>query len=84
MAASLGLDELSFRGASSNADGTTSAGAATLGKRFSRNFYVAYERSVSGALGTLLVFYDLSQRFTILAQAGQQSAIDLIFTVPFD
>ena len=84
LAASLGLDELSYRGASNNADGTTSQGAVTLGKRFSRNFYVAYERSISGALGTLLVFYDLSQRFTIRAQAGQQSAVDLIFTVPFD
>jgi translocation and assembly module TamB len=82
--ASLGLDELSYRGASSNTDGTTSEGAVTLGKRFSRNFYAAYERSVSGALGTLFVFYDLSQRFTIRAQAGQQSAVDLIFTVPFD
>ncbi len=84
LAASLGLDELSYRGASSNADGTTSEGAVTLGKRFSRNFYAAYERSVSGALGTLFVFYDLSQRFTVRAQAGQQSAVDLIFTVPFD
>ena len=84
LASSLGLDELSYRGASSNADGTTSEGAVTLGKRFSRNFYAAYERSVSGALGTLFVFYDLSQRFTIRAQAGQQSAVDLIFTVPFD
>ena len=84
LAASLGLDELSYRSASSKADGTTSEGAVTLGKRFSRNFYAAYERSVSGALGTLFVFYDLSQRFTIRAQAGQQSAVDLIFTVPFD
>ena len=84
LAASLGLDELSFRGASSNADGTASGGAITLGKRFSRNFYAAYERSISGALGTLFVFYDLSQRFTIRAQAGQQSAVDLIFTVPYD
>jgi translocation and assembly module TamB len=56
----------------------------TLGKRFSRNFYAAYERSISGALGTLFVFYDLSQRFTIRAQAGEQSAVDLIFTLPFD
>ena len=84
LAASLGLDELSFRGASSNADGTASGGAITLGKRFSRNFYAAYERSLSGALGTLFVFYDLSQRFTIRAQAGQQSAVDLIFTIPYD
>jgi len=84
LAASLGLDELSFRGGSSNAGGSTSGGAVTLGKRFSRNFYAAYERSISGALGTLFVFYDLSQRFTLRAQAGQQSAVDLIFTVPYD
>ena len=84
LAASLGLDELSFRGASNNADGTATGGAITLGKRFSRNFYAAYERSISGALGTLFVFYDLSQRFTIRAQAGQQSAVDLIFTIPYD
>ncbi|WP_293603814.1 translocation/assembly module TamB domain-containing protein [Polaromonas sp. UBA4122] len=84
LAASLGLDELSFRGASSNADGSTTEGAVTLGRRFSRNFYAAYERSISGALGTLYVFYDLSQRFTVRAQAGQQSAVDLIFTVPYD
>ena len=84
LAASLGLDELSYRGASSNADGTAAAGAITLGKRFSRNFYAAYERSLSGALGTLYVFYDLSQRFTIRAQAGQQSAVDLIYTLPYD
>ncbi len=84
LAASLGLDELSFHGSSSSATGTTTESAITLGKRFSRNFYAAYERSISGALGTLYVFYDLSQRFTVRAQAGQQSAVDLIFTVPFD
>ena len=84
LAAALGLDELSFRGASNKPDGSASEGAVTLGKRFSRNFYAAYERSISGALGTLFVFYDLSQRFTIRAQAGQQSAMDLIYTLPYD
>ena len=84
LAASLGLDELSYRGASSNTDGSSTESAVTLGKRFSRNFYAAYERTISGALGTLYVFYDLSQRFTVRAQAGQQSAVDLIFTVPYD
>lgn len=84
LAASLGLDELSFRGSETLANGSTSEGAVTLGKRFSRNFYAAYERSISGALGTLFVFYDLSQRFTVRAQAGEQSAVDLIYTLPFD
>ena len=84
LAASLGLDELSFRGAANNENGNATQGAITLGKRFSRNFYAAYERSISGALGTLFIFYDLSQRFTVRAQAGQQSAVDLIYTVPYD
>lgn len=84
LAGSFGLDELSYRSGSGNPDGSTSAGAVTLGKRFSRNFYAAYERSVSGAVGTLFVFYDLSQRFTLRAQAGQQSAVDVIFTLSFD
>ena len=84
LAEALGLDELSFRGSASNADGSTSAAAVTLGKRLSRNFYVAYERSVAGTLGTVYIFYDLSKRFTLRAQTGEQSAIDLIFTVPYD
>ncbi|NMM20559.1 MAG: hypothetical protein HHJ15_11500 [Rhodoferax sp.] len=84
LSAALGLDELSVRGASSSADGTTSAAAVTLGKRLSRNFYVAYERSMAGTLGTVYIFYDLSRRFTLRAQTGEQSTIDLIFTVPYD
>ncbi len=84
LAEALGLDELSFRGSASNADGTTSSAAVTLGKRLSRDFYVAYERSVAGTLGTVYIFYDLSKRFTLRAQTGEQSAIDLIFTVPYD
>jgi translocation and assembly module TamB len=35
-------------------------------------------------LGTLFLFYELSQRFTVRAQTGAQTAVDLIFTVPFD
>ncbi|MES2911382.1 MAG: translocation/assembly module TamB domain-containing protein [Pseudomonadota bacterium] len=80
----LGLDELSFRGAASNADGTTTGAAVTLGKRLSSNFYVAYERSMAGTLGTVHIFYELSRRFSLRAQTGEQSTIDLIFTLPYD
>ncbi len=80
----LGLDELSVHGAASNADGGTGNATFTLGKRLSRDFYVSYERSLTGTLGTLYVFYDLSRRVTVRAQTGEQSAIDLIFTVPYD
>jgi translocation and assembly module TamB len=83
LANSLGLDELSLRAPSGSGD-TASPGAITLGKRFSSNFYAAYERSLSGTLGTLYLFYELSQRFTVRAQSGEQTAIDLIFTVPYE
>jgi translocation and assembly module TamB len=84
LASALGLDELSVRGSSTSESGQTVEGAVTLGKRFSRNFYAAYERSLSGALGTLYVFYDLSRRFTLRAQTGETSAVDLIYTLSYD
>ena len=80
----LGLDELSMRGATSSADGTTTGATVTLGKRVTRDFYVAYERSLAGTLGTFYIFYDLSRRFTLRAQTGEQSAVDLIFTLRYD
>jgi translocation and assembly module TamB len=82
LAGALGLDELSY-GASS-ATGATGQSAITLGKRFTDNFYAAYERSIAGAVGTLFIFYDLSRRFTVRAELGPQSAVDLIFTVTYD
>jgi translocation and assembly module TamB len=80
LANALGLDELSFSG---GAGGTTGA-TVTLGKRVSRDFYMAYERSLAGTLGTLYIFYDLSRRLTLRAQTGEQSAVDLIFTIRYD
>jgi translocation and assembly module TamB len=80
----LGLDEVTMRGSTSNADGTTTGATVTVGKRLSRDFYVAYERSLAGTLGTLYIFFDLSRRLTLRAQTGEQSAVDLIFTLRYD
>jgi translocation and assembly module TamB len=35
-------------------------------------------------MGTLFVFYDLSQRFTLRGQSGKESAVDLIFTLRYN
>jgi len=88
-----GLDEVSVRasgdsstganGSSGTANGATGA-TVTLGKRLSRDFYVAYERSLANTVGSLSIFYDLSRRFTLRAQTGEQSAVDLIFTLRYD
>ncbi len=80
----LGLDELSFQGESTQADGSTTAAAITLGKRLSNRLYVGYRRNLSGAMGTVSLFYDVSRRFTLRAQAGDDNAVDLIFTLSYD
>ncbi len=81
LAQRVGLDELSFGGAS---NGGASGATLTLGKRLSKDFYVAYETGLAGAVGTLQVFYDLSRRLTLRASTGDQSAVDLIFTHRYD
>ena len=79
----LGLDELSFRG-NANSNGTDSAASVTLGKRLSSDFYVAYESSLNGAMGVFSIFYDLTRHLTLRAQTGEQSAVDLIYTLRYD
>jgi translocation and assembly module TamB len=83
LASSLGLDEISLV-SGSRSDATATGAAVTLGKRLSKDFYLVYETSLSGAFGSLYIFYDLSRRLTLRAQAGEQSALDLIFTVRRD
>jgi len=82
VARSLGLDEIGFKGPQDGA-GASSA-ALTLGKRLSRNLYVSYERSLSGVLGTLSIFYDLTRHLTLRGQTGGDSAVDLVYTVRYD
>jgi len=96
LAQSLGFDELSIgssantntnsnSNSNSNAIGSNAADTTvTLGKHVSRNFYVAYERGLTSAVGTFYIFYELSRKFTVRAQTGEQSAIDLIFTLRYD
>ena len=84
IAGRLGLDELSFSGASDVGSGGAGAATITLGKRISQDFYVAYERSLAGTLGTFSIFYDLSERFTLRARTGEKSAIDLVYKFSYD
>lgn len=84
IAGRLGLDELSLSGATDNGATGASAATLTLGKRISQNFYVTYERSLAGTLGTFSIFYDLSERFTLRARTGEKSAIDLIFKISYE
>jgi translocation and assembly module TamB len=82
LASRLGLDEIGFKGPSSGSDLRSTA--VTVGKRLSKDFYVTYESSLGGMIGTIYVFYDLTQRLTLRGQAGQKSALDLIYTLKYD
>ena len=82
IAKKFGLDEIGFKGPSSGQD--ASAAALTFGKRISQKLYVTYERSLSGAVGALYIFYDLTKRLTLRGQTGQQNGVDLIYTISYD
>ena len=81
LAAQFGLDELSFSG---GGDGEVGSASVMLGKRLSDRLYAAYEHSIAGASGTLLIFYELSRRWSLRGQAGVDSAVDLIYKLSFD
>lgn len=82
LATRLGLDDIGIQ-ATQDSNGASSA-ALTVGKRLSQDLYLSYERSLSGALGTLYIFYDLSRHLTLRAQTGEKAALDMIYTRRFD
>lgn len=86
LASALGLDDISLANrTATTATGATATGTALmLGKRLSRDFYLAYESSVSGAFGNLFIFYDLSRKLTLRAQTGELNALDLVYTIRHD
>ena len=72
----LGLDELSLR----QSDGEVHETIVSLGKQISRRWYVGYERSLNATTGSWQLIYRIAQRFTLRAQAGADSSVDLIWT----
>ncbi|MBD3893445.1 translocation/assembly module TamB domain-containing protein [Hydrogenophaga sp.] len=84
LAGLLGLDEIGLREPAPNGPPGLGAAVLRLGKRISRDLYVSYERALAGTLGTVSIFYDVSRHLTLRARAGEESAVDLIFTRRYD
>ncbi|MGE4051803.1 MAG: translocation/assembly module TamB domain-containing protein [Piscinibacter sp.] len=72
----IGLDEVSVR----QSDGEVRETVVSLGKQLSRRWYVGYERSLNATAGTWQLIYRVAQRFTLRAQSGEDSALDVIWT----
>ncbi len=72
----IGLDDLSLR----QTEGEVRETVISLGKQLSRRWYVGYERSLNATAGTWQLIYRVAQRFTLRAQTGADSSLDLIWT----
>jgi translocation and assembly module TamB len=68
-----GLDELS---ASAEAEDSF---AIVAGKRLTDDIYVRYTYNTLSAVGAFLVRYELTRRWQLEAQSGEQSAMDLLY-----
>lgn len=79
LAQTLGLDELGF-----SSGGEGQQGSLTLGKRLSDRLYAAYEQGLGDAGGALMIFYDLSRRWSLRGWAGEDSALDLLYRLEFN
>ena len=73
----IGLDEFSVR---QSETGDVKDTVVSLGKQLSRRWYVGYERGVNSTTGTWQLIYRAAQRFTVRAQAGEDNALDAIWT----
>ncbi|MBB1160712.1 translocation/assembly module TamB domain-containing protein [Aquariibacter albus] len=76
LARSLRLDEFAVR---QDETGTVRDTVVTVGKQLSERLYLGYERGLAAAAGRLQLIYRVAQRFTLRAQGGTDSALDLIW-----
>jgi len=77
MARAAGLDDLSFSG---NSVESTSL---TLGKRLSSQLYLSYAKSISGLLDVARLTFDFNPHWSLRAEAGTASAVDMLYTFNF-
>ena len=56
----------------------------TLGKRLSERLYLSYEQGIEDASQIVKLTYQLSRRWSVVARAGTDNAVDLFYTLYFD
>ena len=75
--ANIGLSDFGVRQTGEGAEQTTTV---SLGRQLTRRWYLGYERSVNATVGTWQLIYRIAQRFTLRAQSGEDSSLDVIWT----
>jgi translocation and assembly module TamB len=56
----------------------------SVSKRIGNALTISYEQVASGAASVVQVSYQLSRRLSLLARAGTDNALDLVYTLSFD
>ncbi|UJP04756.1 MAG: translocation/assembly module TamB domain-containing protein [Nitrosomonas sp.] len=79
----LGVDELTFKQA--GVGSSLSGQIGVVGKRISSRAYLSYERGLmASTIGITKLTYNLTPKITVVTQAGEDSAVDLFYTLQFD
>jgi len=76
---SLGFDQIGVR--QGQTPGENKDTIVTLGKQISQRWYVGYERGLNATAGSWQLIYRIAQRVSVRAQAGEDNAIDLHWTL---
>lgn len=77
LARAAGLDEFSFAG------GDATSAAVVFGKRLSSRLYLSYQKSISGLLDVARLTYNITSKWSLRAEAGTESAVDVLYTFSF-
>ena len=64
--------------------GTAAENVVAIGKRLSSRVFLTYEQGLRGVWNLLRIQYDITDRLAIRAQAGTESAVDVLYFYSFD
>ena len=77
----LGVDELSIRQAGTD---PLTGQIGVIGKRLSKEAYISYEQGLTAVAGVTKLTYTVTPKITLVARAGIDNAIDLLYSLSFD
>ncbi len=78
IAHAVGLDEFGISG------GNAENAVVTVGKRLSSGLFLSYEKSVSGLLDIVRLTYNITSRWSLRAESGTESAVDILYSFRFN
>jgi translocation and assembly module TamB len=73
-----------LRGDTVGTAGGAGAEIITIGKRVNDAISISYEQALSGTANVVQLSYQLSRRVSLIARAGTENALDLVFSFAFD